>query len=167
MVQVKWPAARINLGLDRSAGDQVMALRPEIIPGVRANRRFLGRAVRYLAPRRASGSSSISAPGCPARTTPHEVAQAAADSRIVYADYDPIVISHLRALSCSADPRVDAHAADLAQPATVLAPARQTGLINLDEPARLILAMVLHFHAPAPLATSSAPTPMSWSPARM
>lgn len=44
-----WLGGKDNFASDRAAGDKVMELRPEIVPGVRANRRFLGRAVRYLA----------------------------------------------------------------------------------------------------------------------
>ncbi len=50
-----WPGGKDNFAADRAAGDYVIALRPEIIPGVRANRRFPGRAVRYLAGRSGCG----------------------------------------------------------------------------------------------------------------
>ena len=62
-----------------------------------------------------------------------------------------MVVRHLWALTCAADSRVEAIAADLAQPATVLGHVRETGLIDLAEPVCLILAMVLHFQ-PAPAA---------------
>src|ERR1700729_4526244 len=44
-----WLGGKDNFAADRAAGDKIIELRPEIVPGVRANRRFLGRAVRYLA----------------------------------------------------------------------------------------------------------------------
>jgi S-adenosyl methyltransferase len=38
-----WLGGKDNFAAHRAAGDHVTALRPEIIPGVRASRRFLGR----------------------------------------------------------------------------------------------------------------------------
>ena len=54
-------------------------------------------------PRRASASSWTSAPACPAPGNTHEVTQRAAPgSRVVYADNDPIVLAHAKALVASA-----------------------------------------------------------------
>jgi hypothetical protein len=64
---------------------------------------------------------------------------------VLYVDNDPVVLSHLRALACSADPHVHAIGADVAGPATVLAQVRSTGEVDLEEPVCLILGMVLHF----------------------
>ena len=55
------------------------------------------------------------------------------------------MISHLRALAASGDDHVAAVAADLGKPTAILDAVRDTGLIGWDEPACLILAMVLHF----------------------
>ena len=63
----------------------------------------------------------------------------------MYVDNDPVVINHLRALAASGDDHVAAVAADLGKPAAVLDAVQATGLIGLDQPACLILAMVLHF----------------------
>jgi O-methyltransferase involved in polyketide biosynthesis len=59
--------------------------------------------------------------------------------------YDPVVISHLRALAASGEDHVDAMAGDLAKPAAVMDAVQDTGLIDLGKPVCLILAMVLHF----------------------
>lgn len=64
---------------------------------------------------------------------------------VLYVDHDPVVVSHLWALACTADPRVDAVAADLTQPTAVLAHVRDGGLVDPEEPVCLIVAMVLHF----------------------
>ena len=66
---------------------------------LRANRAFLGRAVRYLA-----GEAGISqfldiGTGIPTSPNVHEVAQAVEPAaRIVYVDNDPIVLTQARAL---------------------------------------------------------------------
>ena len=68
----------------------------------RANRAFLGRAVRFLA-----GDAGIRqfldvGTGIPAADNTHQVAQEVApDSRVVYVDYDPVVLAHARTLLAS------------------------------------------------------------------
>ena len=44
-----WLGGKDNFAADREAAEQVIAANPNVLPGVRANRAFLGRAVRYLA----------------------------------------------------------------------------------------------------------------------
>ena len=69
---------------------------------------------------------------------------------VVYVDNDPVVLTHLWALAASGDDHVAAVAGDVSKPAAVLDAVQATGLIGLDQPACLILAMVLHFmDAPA------------------
>ena len=78
-----------NFAVDREAAEKVIQATPTVRPGVRANRAFLGRAVRYLA-----GDAGIRqfldiGTGIPSADNTHEVAQAAApDSRVVYVDND-------------------------------------------------------------------------------
>jgi S-adenosyl methyltransferase len=94
-----WLGGTNNFPADRAAGDRVVALRPEIIPGVRANRRFLGRAVRYLAAEEGIRQFLDVGTGLPSAGNTHEAAQAAApDARVVYVDNDPIVLAHAGAL---------------------------------------------------------------------
>jgi S-adenosyl methyltransferase len=64
-----WLGGKDNFAADREAAERAMAATPTIVPGVRANRRFLGRAVRYMA-RRACGNSLTLAPASRWRTTP-------------------------------------------------------------------------------------------------
>ena len=66
---------------------------------VRANRAFLGRAVRYLAGEAGIRQFLDIGTGIPAADNTHEVAQRVApDARVVYVDNDPIVLAHARAL---------------------------------------------------------------------
>jgi S-adenosyl methyltransferase len=44
-----WLGGKDNFEADRKAAELALAATPTIVPGVRANRRFLGGAVRYLA----------------------------------------------------------------------------------------------------------------------
>ncbi|MGA2830680.1 MAG: SAM-dependent methyltransferase [Streptosporangiaceae bacterium] len=59
--------------------------------------------------------------------------------------YDPVVISHLRALAAKGDDHIDAVAGDVAKATAVLDAVQATGLIDLGQPVCLIAAMVLHF----------------------
>jgi len=43
-----WLGGKDNFAADREAAEAVIAANPNVLPGVRANRAFLGRAVRYL-----------------------------------------------------------------------------------------------------------------------
>ncbi len=80
----------------------MLALMPDLVDSARADRAFLGRAVRYLA-----GGAGIRqfldiGTGLPTANNTHEVAQAVApECRIVYVDNDPIVLAHARALLTS------------------------------------------------------------------
>ena len=65
-----------------------MAATPTIVPGVRANRRFPGRAVRYMAETGIRQFLDIGT-GIPTANNTHEVAQSVAPAaRVVYVDND-------------------------------------------------------------------------------
>ena len=69
-----------------------------IVPGVRASRRFLGRAVRYMTSAGIRQFLDVGT-GIPTASNTHDVAQSVApECRVVHVDNDPIVFSHARAL---------------------------------------------------------------------
>ena len=89
-----WLGGKDNFAADREAAEEVIAANPTILPGVRANRAFLGRAVRYLAAEAGIRQFLDLGTGLPTAQNTHEVAQEIApDSRIVYVDNDPIVLA--------------------------------------------------------------------------
>src|ERR1700758_2782117 len=91
-----------NYAADRAAVDAVLKVAPEMGFAARANRAFLGRAVRYLAGEAGIRQFLDIGTGIPAAGNTHEVAQQVArDSRVVYVDNDPIVLAHARALMTS------------------------------------------------------------------
>ena len=90
-----WLGGRANFPADRDAAEQAIAANPDIVPEVRANRAFLGRAVRYLAEGAGLRQFLDIGTGIPAGNSTHEVAQRIApDSRVVYVDSDPVVLAH-------------------------------------------------------------------------
>ena len=99
-----WLGGKDNYAADREAAEQAIAANPGIVADVRANRAFLVRVVRYLTAECGVRQFLDIGTGLPTASNTHEVAQAVApDARIVYADNDPVVLSHARA--CSPVPR--------------------------------------------------------------
>src|ERR1700728_2896099 len=91
-----------NYAADRAAVDAVLKVAPELGFTARANRAFLGRVVRYLAAEAGIRQFLDIGTGIPTAGNTHQVAQAVApESRVVYVDYDPVVLAHARALLTS------------------------------------------------------------------
>jgi hypothetical protein len=135
-----WLGGQDNYAVDREAGDKVAAMLPSIVAQARADRAFLGRTVRYLA-----GGAGIRQFLDIDNT--HEVAQRVApQSRIVYADNDPLVLVHARALLTStAEGACDYVDGDLREPGKILAQAART--LDFSQPVALMLLGSLH-HIP-------------------
>ena len=137
-----WLGGKDNYAADREAAELEMAATPTIAPGVQANRRFLGRAVRYMTTAGIRQFVDVGT-GIPTANNTHEVAQSVApDSRVVYVDNDPIVLSHARALLTStAGPTayIDADARDTAK---ILAEAART--LDFSQPVGVMLIAILH-----------------------
>ena len=88
--------------MDRAAGDQYREVFPEIVDIARASRRFLTRAVGYLAGEAQIRQFLDIGTGLPTADNTHEVAQRIApNARVVYVDNDPLVLTHARALLTS------------------------------------------------------------------
>ena len=97
-----WLGGRDNYAADREAAGEVITAYPTILSSVRAQRAFLGRAVQYLVAGAGIRQFLDIGTGLPSADNTHEVAQRAApESRVVYADNDPIVLAHARALLTS------------------------------------------------------------------
>jgi hypothetical protein len=139
-----WLGGKDNFAADRASGDAVEAAMPTIRLMAMENRRFLGRAARFLAEQGVHQFLDIGT-GIPAPGNTHEVVQAVDPTAlIVYVDNDPIVLSHARALLTSAPSgTVDYLDADLRDPGTILAEAAKT--LDFSEPVALLLVAVLHF----------------------
>ena len=140
-----WLGGKDNFAADRELGDQTMRAYPDIAFSVRANRAFLARSVRFLAAEMGIRQFLDIGTGIPTADNTHEVAQRVApDSRIVYADNDPVVLSHARALLKSTPEGACAYLdADLRDPDTILAGAADT--LDFGRPVAVMLLAVLQF----------------------
>ena len=87
-----WLGGKGNYPVDRQAGDQTLAVLPEIADIARASRHFLARVVRFLAADAGIRQFLDTGTGLPTVDNTHKVAQRIApESRIVYVDNDPLV----------------------------------------------------------------------------
>ena len=134
-----------NYAADREAAEQVIAANPNVLPGVRANRAFLGRAVRFLVAEAGIRQFLDLGTGLPTAENTHEVAQGIAPQcRIVYVDNDPIVFAHARALLTSARQGATAYVqADVRETGTILAEAAAT--LDLGKPVAVMALMILQY----------------------
>ncbi len=133
-----------NYAADRVAGDKMLEVYPDTAFTARANRAFLGRVVRYLAADAGVRQFLDIGTGIPTAGNTHEVAQAVApDARVVYVDYDPVVLAHARALLVSAGPGASHYIdSDLRDTGTILSQAAQ--LLDFTQPVAVSLLSILH-----------------------
>ena len=112
---------------------------------VRANRDFMGRAVRWLSGKAAVRQFLDIGTGIPNAHHVHDVAQEiAADSRVVYVDNDPIVLAHAhQLLESTAEGATSFVYGDLLDPPSVLLGAE--AILDFAEPMAVMLVAILHF----------------------
>ena len=139
-----WLGGKDNFAADREAGDRVLAATPGLRERVRANRAFLVRAVRYLAGEAGIRQFLDIGTGIPSANNTHEVAQQAApDSRIVYVDNDPIVLTHARALLAGGpEGSIQYIDGDVRDVASITGAAART--LDFTRPTALLLLGILH-----------------------
>jgi len=139
-----WLGGSHNFLADRDAARAIVAVEPNTREGVRANRAFLGRAVRFLA---ASGIRQFLdiGSGIPTEGNVHEVAQRASPgAHVVYADVDKVAVAHSREI-LTGNPAAAVIEADLRDPEKILTSDTVRSLIDFAQPVGLLLNCVLHF----------------------
>jgi S-adenosyl methyltransferase len=115
-----WLGGKDHFAADREASEQVLAAMPSLPQIARATRAFLADATRLLAAEYGVRQFLDIGAGLPTADNTHEVVQRIApESRIVYADYDPVVLGHAEALAA--------------------------GTLDFSQPVAILLITVLHF----------------------
>jgi O-methyltransferase involved in polyketide biosynthesis len=134
-----------NFAVDREAADFAVQMMPELVLSARANRQFLGRAVRFLAGEGGIRQFLDVGTGLPTADNTHEVAQAVAPSaRILYVDNDPLVLAYARALLTSSPEGATAYIeADVRDPQAILRTAATT--LDLTRPTAVVLSGIVNF----------------------
>jgi SAM-dependent methyltransferase len=127
--------------VDREAAEMSLKMMPEVLDSARGNRKFLGRAVRFL---RDSGIRQFLdiGSGLPVSPNTHEIAQdSQTGARVVYVDNDPVVV--LRAESLTADnDATTVMRADLRDADEVLVEASKR--LDFSQPVALLFIACLH-----------------------
>jgi len=132
-----------NFAADREAVQKLFSFAPENRDVPRANRRFLGRAVRFAADQGVDQFLDLGT-GLPSQGHVHEVVgHPNPDARVVYVDYDPVVVAHGRALLTGSD-SVTVVEADIREPDGILANPDVTRLIDFTRPVAVLFVAVLH-----------------------
>jgi hypothetical protein len=138
-----WLGGKDNFAVDRAVGDQIRAAFPDIAENAKASRAFLVRAVTYVTAEAGIRQFLDVGTGLPTADNTHEIAQRVApESRIVYVDFDPLVLVHARALLTSSPEGVtDYIDADGRDAERVLTEAART--LDLTRPVGLIMSGIL------------------------
>ncbi|HZB32639.1 MAG TPA: SAM-dependent methyltransferase [Streptosporangiaceae bacterium] len=142
-----WLGGSDNFAADRASGDAGEAAFPAVRIAAVENRRFLHRAVTFLVKDAGIRQFLDIGTGIPSAGNVHEVAQAIApETRVVYADNDPIVLAHARRLLTSTPEGATAYIhADLRAPDQILEHPDLLNTLDLSRPVALMLIAVAHF----------------------
>lgn len=133
-----------NFAVDREAGGRLLRVMPEARLAARANRAFLGQAVRRLAE---AGVRQFVDVGCglPVADNTHQVAQRVApESRVVYIDIDPMVVAGVRARLAD-DPRTVVVRRTMCDPWRIVTDPVIREHLDFSRPIGLLLVAVLHY----------------------
>jgi S-adenosyl methyltransferase len=133
-----------NFAVDREMVEAVLRRDPGAQAGALANRRFLGRAVEFLAKAGIRQFLDLGT-GLPSQNNVHEVAQRVyPDARVVYVDNDPVVLNHAEALLAGDDSTV-VLCEDMREPERILTHPDVQRMIDFSEPVAVLFVSVLHF----------------------
>jgi O-methyltransferase involved in polyketide biosynthesis len=134
-----------HFAADREAAQRLLDAVPGAAAAARDNRRFLGRAVWFLAREAGIRQFLDIGTGLPTRGNVHEIAQTARPgAHVVYADSDPVVVMHANALLADSL-TVAAVQGDLRDPDHLFALPDVRTFIDWDEPVAVLMVAVLHF----------------------
>ena len=132
-----------NFAADREVGEMILQMFPGIARIARTQRRFLARAVRYLAADAGIRQFLDIGTGLPTADNTHQIAQQVApESRIVYVDNDPLVLVHARALLTSAPGGMTSYIeADVRDTGEILGEAART--LDFGQPIALMMLGIM------------------------
>ncbi|HEX3713703.1 MAG TPA: SAM-dependent methyltransferase [Trebonia sp.] len=140
-----WVGGKDHFAADRASAERIAEAIPALPALAKLVRAFLRDIVQTLAAEHGIRQFLDIGTGLPTADNTHEVAQRAApESRIVYADYDPSVLAHARALLTSTPEGRTAYVqADLRDTDTIVKAAGET--LDFSQPVAILLFAVLHF----------------------
>lgn len=139
-----WLGGKDNFAADRTLGQKIVDLVPMTPASARANRAFLHRAAGMVAAAGVHQFLDLGA-GLPTAENTHSVVQRVdPDNRVVYVDYDPLVLVHARALLEGIGPTTVVQA-DIRDPQAILTHPDVTDVVDFTRPVCVLAVAVLHF----------------------
>jgi SAM-dependent methyltransferase len=136
-----------NFEADRIAAEQVLVQLPGQRRSALENRRFLRRAVGFLAGQAGIDQFLDIGVGLPTQGAVHEVAhEINPRSHVAYVDYDPVVVAHANALLATPDQSVVV-TEDIRRPRELLANPVIRGHLDFDRPIAVLALAIFHFVA--------------------
>jgi len=140
-----WLGGKDNFAADRVAAERILAQMPGQRRSALENRRFLRRAVRFLAGEAGIDQFLDIGVGLPTQGAVHEVAhEINPKSRVAYVDYDPVVVSHGRVLLAAPDRSVVVQE-DVRRPQELLANPVIREHLDFGRPVAVLILAILHF----------------------
>ncbi|SCK45770.1 SAM-dependent methyltransferase [Streptomyces sp. WMMB 322] len=138
---------KTNYAADREQAEKILESIPSAVASAKENRAFIHRAARHLVREEGIRQFLDIGTGIPTSPNLHEVAQSLDPSaRVVYADNDPIVLTHCRALhSSSPEGATACLQADATEPERILASPELHGTLDLQQPVAITLGLLLHW----------------------
>ncbi len=134
-----------NFAADREAAEELKKILPEAGLACRQNRRFLERVVAFLVSSRGIRQIIDIGPGLPTQGNVHQIAQDIDPAtRVVYADYDPVVVQHAQAL-LARDDSVAVVRSDLRSPRELITHEGIRAMIDFTRPVGILILATLHF----------------------
>jgi SAM-dependent methyltransferase len=139
-----WLGGKDNFAADRELGQKIVDMVPMTPASTRANRAFLHRAAGMVAAAGVQQFLDLGA-GLPTVENTHTVVQRIdPGNRVVYVDYDPIVLAHARALLEGIGPTTVIRA-DIRDPEAILNHRSVREVIDFTQPVCVLAVAVLHF----------------------
>jgi hypothetical protein len=142
-----WLNGHSHYEADAAAAERVVQVWPGVVMGARLNREFMHRATRWLVREAGVRQFLDIGTGIPTEPNVHQVAQAIApETRVVYADNDPIVLHQAqKLLTGSPEGRTAYLHADFTEPRSILDAPELRETLDLGKPVALSLIALLHF----------------------
>lgn len=123
-----------------------MAVFPDAVPSIQANRNFLGTVVRFCSNLGISQFLDLGS-GVPTVGNVHEIAHALnPQAKVAYVDNEPVAAAHAQRM-LDDHPHVTVTDADLREPETVLTAPGVAGLFDFTQPTCILMVSVLNFVA--------------------
>jgi len=132
-----------NFAVDQHVAARTLLIAPDALRQALNNRTFLWRVVHFLAAEAGIRQFLDIGPGLLSRGNVHQAARdAVPDARVVYVDYDPMVLAHGRAL-LDGDPAATIISGDVRQPEEILASPAVRRLTESGQPLAISLFGIL------------------------